>query len=255
MLNTLVVGSGTGVTSCLSVRLHDAVRHREYYGEWPDKIDSSNQFSIYRDKKDQDVSIFIFGPYDKPDREIECLNYNHGWQYEWYDEIHLDKIYPLAKNICRLSESIVNKSFDFLNRIEDRVAVLYRGNDKNMEIGAAPYEDIFEIAMQTGAKSFIVQTDEKEFYDAFCKIFPDTICFNEIPTMNRDYKKYVMPESGKRVSFATNFLSALMAISKAKNLILTTGNTGIWTMLFRGTTEGVYQYHGGHRKWRKLSQK
>lgn len=251
-MSTLIVGSGTGVTSCLSVRLHDAIRYRELYGEWADQINSSAQFSIYRDEKWQDVSKFILGPYNKPDKAMTFPNYDNGWQYKWYDEIYLEKLAPLANRICMLSTNVYDKSIDFSRRMEGRTAILYRGNDKKMEIGVTPYEDIFEMANEIGNKSFIVQTDEKEFYDEFCNQFPDTIRFDEIPMMNRNYEKYVMPEIGNKAKFTINFLAALVAISKAKNLIITTGNTGIWTILFRGTTEGTYQYHGNHKKWRKL---
>jgi hypothetical protein len=245
-----VIGGG-GVTSCLSLRLHDALQYYAKNKVLPTEIDCSGMFSIYRDYPNEDVSKKIFGNYE-PDNNLEYVGYDHGWQFAMYDEIQLDKLSKLATNICPVSSYIGNMSYDMAQRIKGRTAVLYRGNDKALDIPRTHYQAMIQMALDSKSTSFIVQTDENDFFSFFKERFPDTICFNEIPRINKDPDAYVMPTAGHRVEFCLNFVAALRAIAQADKIIMNTGNTGIWTMLFRGHTKNVWQVHGKNQQWRKL---
>lgn len=249
----LKVNSGTGLTSCLSVRLNDAIEFMRHNKKLPDSIDSSEQFSIYRDSNGADVSSVLLGNY-KPDNTLEYVDYNHGWQYGWYDMIRIEKLSALAKNICPVSELLEDKINNMISRIQDRTCVLYRGNDKALEIARTPYQAMVEMAEHCGEKSFLVQTDEEEFFNYFKERFPDSVYFEEIPRISKNPDSYVMPELGKRTEFAVNFLCALVAISQAKKILMNTGNTGIWTCLFRGHIKDVWQVHPQFAQWRKLDE-
>lgn len=251
MASKIITTGGGGVTSCLSVRLSKAI---DFYTEnncFPDEIDSSSQFGYYRDYFGQDISKIILGEY-KPDNSLKYVGYNHGWQFSNYDEIELPYLSKLAENICPMSSLIGDKSYGMIERVDGRTALLYRGNDKCLDIPRTNYQHMIEIALETGSKRFIVQTDENDFYNFFKERFPDTICFEEVPRIDKDPDAFVMPEVGKRVDFCVTFLAAIRAIAQAPKLILNTGNTGIWTMLFRGHTKDVWQIHGGNQQCRKL---
>lgn len=248
---TIKPTGGAGVTSCLSVRLHDAINFYKEHLRFPDEIDCSGQFAIYQDYTTQNVSDYIFGDY-VPDNSLKFVGYDHGWQFGWYDEIQLEDLSKLAMNICPMSSNVGDQSFRFMERIKGRTAVLYRGNDKALDVPRTHYEAMIQMAQDTGSESFIVQTDENDFFDFFKERFPDSICLEEIPRINKNPDAYVMPPKGERVIFAVNFLAALRAISTCEKVILNTGNTGIWTMLFRGNTDNVWQAHGQYQKWRKL---
>ena len=249
-MSRIITNGGGGVTSCLSVRLHDAIKYRVETGQFPDEIDSSNQFSVYKDISNQDVSKLVIGDY-KPDNSLPIVPYNHGWQFGMYDEIQLNDLAKLANNVCPMSSLVGDKAYSFIQRLQHRTAVLYRGNDKCLDVPRTHYQAMIAMAEATGSRQFIVQTDENDFYNFFKSKFPDTIFFPEIPRINKDPDSYVMPKINKS-GFCINFLAALKAISQADKLILNTGNTGIWTMFFRGNTREAWQVHGRNQQWRKL---
>lgn len=242
--NKLIVTSGTGVTSCLSVRLDNVTKYLLENEIESFLIDSSSQFAQYRDFDGQDVSQSIFKNTEviKPDYPI--VEFGHGWQYGFADELHLETLHKMANDYCKLSTSILDKASEYSKLLEGRTAVLYRGNDKALEVQRTPYASMQHMVELSGSTRFLVQTDEEDFYYWFKERFPDTICFLDIPRINKNPDGYVNPPKGNRVQFAMNFLSALVAISKAPKLILNTGNTGLWTLIFRGYKEGVYQYNG-----------
>jgi hypothetical protein len=247
----LKINGGTGLTSCLSVRLDAVTRFINEHNQFPSSIDGSSQFKLYSDYEDQNVSEMLIGSYNL--NEVPYLkDYNHGWQYGWSDEINLNILSEFAKIICPPSEYVLNKSKIYQDVLEDRTAVLYRGNDKAFEIARTPYVAMEEMANKSESKRFLVQTDEEEFYQYFKERFPDTICFDDIPRINKNPDSYVMPQIGLKTDFAINFFAALMAISKSPTLIINTGNTGHWATIFRGKADGVYQWHGNESKWKNF---
>ena len=248
-LNKLITTDGTGICSCLTVRVHDACEFYARNGAWPMEIDSSAQYSIYKENPEQRHDIILMNTY-KPE-PLPYINFNHGWQYGWYDEIQLEQLSKLALTICPPSDAVGDKSHEFMQRMGTRTAVLFRGNDKAKEIPTAPYKSIIEMALETGSDSFLVQTDELEFYEAFKNVFPDTIRFEELDMINRNENAYFIPKTNNS-DFLINFVAALKAIGHAEKLITITGNTGLWTMFFRGNTRTTWQYNGRFLTWKKL---
>ncbi len=250
-MGTLNITGGTGLTSCLTVRLDETLKFMRVKGKMPELINSSQQFGIYRDTDNQDVSSELLGEY-KPGKKKSPVEFSRAWQFKWYNEIDIDTIGKLSKVICPLSQQVEDKAMAIRELIGDRIAILLRGNDKSYEIPRMPYDGMIQIAKDTGGSKFFIQTDEQDFYDYFKERFPDTIAFDEIPRIKKDPDAHVMPGKGKRVEFAVNFLAALKAMSDAEKLIITTGNTGLWTLLFRGNINNVWQYHGEFQKWQKI---
>lgn len=246
----LKVTDGTGICSCLTVRLHDACQYYEKNGYYPTQIDSSSQFSIYKEHADHRLDEVIMNDYVL-NSELPFVNFNHGWQYAWYNEVQLEKLSKIALTICPPTKAVGDKSYQFMQRMGSRTAVLFRGNDKVKEIPTAPYLAIIEMALATGANSFLVQTDEFEFYETFKSVFPDTIRFEEIDMINKNEDAYFIPKENNS-DFLINFVAALRAIGHAEKLITITGNTGLWTMFFRGNTRNTWQYNGRFLKWKKL---
>ena len=250
-MSKITTTGGGGVTSCLGVRMYEAVTYFEQHNKFPDEIDSSGQFLIYRDSEGQDISKIILGEY-VPDSKA-YTSWQMGWQFSDYGQIKLAKLSKLFKTICPMSSLVGDKSYQYKALLGNRTGILYRGNDKALDIPRCHYQGFVQMAIDSGSTSFLVQTDENNFYDFFKERFPDTICFEDIPRINKDPDSYVMPEVGQRAEFCVNFLAALMAIAQAPKLILNTGNTGIFTMLFRGHDKDVWQMQGVNQKWRKLN--
>jgi hypothetical protein len=206
---------------------------------------------MYKDSEDSNVSKLLLDNYEK-DKYLPYQPFDCGWQYGWADDIHIDELSRMAAVICPLSSIVKDRATIMSKRLEDRTAVLYRGNDKAKEIKTADYEMFFQMARDTGSDKFLVQTDEYEFYQAFKKEFPDTICFNELPQINKNINAYVLPPKGERLTFAINFIAALKCISRAEKLIIATGNTSLWALLFRRHHQGVWQYNGQLNTWKKV---
>jgi len=245
----MVVQGGAGLTSCLSVRLHDAVKYHQKHGHFPTRIDSSRQFYCYRADEGDRMDLLLLGAMRQ---EAPFVNFDHGWQFGWYDEINIETVSSMALHLCQPSGHVLSRAADMIRRMDGRTAVLYRGNDKVKEIGKTPYEAMAELAEQSGSTRFFVQTDEEDFLRFFHKRFPDTAAFDEIPRMMANEHKFVMPTQPNRPQFALNFNAVLFAMGQAPKLICTTGNTALWTMIYRGHTRGVWQYHGKEQKGRAL---
>lgn len=246
----MICTHNAGLTSCLSVRLAEAMSHRREHGHWPEEIDSRRQFEYYYDTDRRPIDHMLLAPY-QPWPEAPDHQYGHDWQWRWYDEIQLWDLAHIALSVCPPSDLVKARAADFCGRIQGRAAILYRGNDKIKEIARTPYEQMLLMAHATGAKKFVVQTDEREFFEAFKEYFPDTVTLG-LPMIPRDDGRYVMPLPALRPSFAVDFNAALVAIAQCQHLVLNTGNTAIWTMIYRGSTKNVWQYHPHHNLWRKL---
>lgn len=245
---TLKVIHNAGLTSCLSVRLHEAAKYRREHGQWPTGIDSSAQFEAYRSEPGERIDLLLLGDYDQPEGRTE---YDHGWQYGWYDEVGIPQLSRIAMQVCRPSAAVLARASYFRTLIGEQTAVLYRGNDKAKEVPPTAYEQVFDAAEQARGP-YMLQTDEQEFWDAFVAKFPDTIALPGLPRIKRNTDRYVMPSGPQRPEFALNFNAALYAIGQAPKVVCTTGNTAIWTMLYRGHTMNVWQLNGVHGTWRKL---
>lgn len=246
----LIVNFGGGICSCLSVRLDNACRYYEQYGHFPDIIDSSNQFEIYKKTGSGDLSKIIFSNYKRDDK-IPYIHFDHGWQYLWYDQIQISELSKMAANICPISEQIKIKAKEYSDFIKDRTCVLYRGNDKIKEIPETPYESIIEMAKDSNSNSFLVQTDELEFFEYFKSIFPDTIRFVDLKMIHKNINESI--KYTENVSeFFTNFVAALIAIGHSYKFITMIGSTGLWPIIFRGNIDNIWQYKSDLKIWRKL---
>lgn len=248
--DSLKIEGGSGLTSCLNVRLHQFIKWcNEHKGELPKSIDSSGQFGFYKESN-EDISNLIVNYNREGIEKISKIDYDHAFQYGWYDKIGIEKLFNINR-ICNFpSQEVRNTSNEILNLIGTRTCVLYRGNDKALEIPRIPYSMMIEMAKDTGDTSFFVQTDEKEFYDYFKSQFPDTIKW-EIPMISKNDFGHVIPDN--RIKFISQFNAVLLSISKSGKVILTTGNTGEFVCLYRGHTNNVWQVHGFEQKWRRLT--
>lgn len=237
---TLTVGHDAGLTSCLSVRLHEVSTYWANHGHYPDEVDSSSQFQQYADNDHQHVAAMLLAPVSSA-KHVPYIHFHFGQQFAWYRHLDLQGLQRLARQYCWPSKRVIDEAHVMMGSMQGRTAVLYRGNDKIQEIPRTPYETMFAMAERSGSHQFWVQTDEADFFDAFKTRFPDTTRIEALPMIQRDDTVSVLPQAG-RVDFAVTFLSALYAIAHAPQIICTTGNTALWPMIFRGHIRGVWQY-------------
>lgn len=249
-MSVITPKDGTGITSCLSVRLSDACDYARKYYEWPTEIDSSQQFWLYKDDQKANIQGLFIAGYHRPPSSI-ISSYHHEWQWHWYDDIDFYMNLSLSKWICPMSQEVKQIAEKYYNLTQGRMCVLYRGNDKAKEIAAAPYDTFLEMARKSGAKEFFLQTDDEDFRQLFLFHFPMTTFVSDIPTIKANPDRYVMPDNGKAL-FAQRFLASLYAMRWGTGLITTTGNTGIWACFLRETLSNTWQYNGREGRYRRV---
>lgn len=238
----LKVTEGVGLTSCLSVRLDNFCQFYKK-GIFISEIDSSAQFNIYKDSPSQDISKILLEKYN-PNIIVPKSDFKHTWQFRWYDEIGLSDLNKIAMNVCNLSQIIKEKARQIRKTIGNRCVILYRGNDKSKEIKSIPYDEFIKAANNLRESSFFIQTDEKEFYDYFKSKFPDSTYNAELPMIHKDGNMVITSTEIGKGDFAIKFLASIYAISSARKLIIPTGNTGLWAVIYRGILSGVVQLKG-----------
>jgi hypothetical protein len=238
----LRIAHNCGATSNLSVRLSEVCRFRGEAGRWPDGVSSSGDFNKYRSHESEDVSRLVLGdtvPYSGP-----LVEFHHTDQYTRYgSDLDLPALHQLARHYCWPSARVIDVGETLARRFSGRVGVLYRGLGKEWEIARTPYGRMFDMAEETGQRSFFLQTDEDDFYQAFRARFPDTLAWNALPRKPASVKNYVMPPEAERPAFLLNFLAVLYGLGRMNTIISNTGNTALWMMIWRGTASGVWQYH------------
>src|ERR1051325_6763569 len=125
-MSTLKVLRGSGLTSCLMVRLSDWYDYWHKNGTPPDKIDSSEQFGRYADVYGQDVSKVYLKPYVNPgEQSLKLIDFYHDWQYKWYNEMPLAEISAAMAVVNPFSDAICARAEEIGQFIGDRTVVLY----------------------------------------------------------------------------------------------------------------------------------
>ena len=249
-MTTIMPEGGTGLTSALSVRLHFVAAYHREHGRLPDAVDSRKQFWLYRDYPEQDVSKRLFAPVQQV--EVPRTDYDHGWCFSWCDLIGLEGLARMAQAVCAPTPEVLELSQRFTDFVENRTAVVYRGNDKVKDSPLVDYDAMIEMAKDTGSGRFIVQTDEEDFYEYFANRFPNTVRFLNFTMIRRNPDAYILPEIGHRAQFAFDFFAAIIALARAPQLLIVTGNIGMWCALYRGTTSNLWQADGRVKTWRRL---
>lgn len=237
-MSVLRVSHMGGITSCLSVGMHELARHRAESGQWPDALDMSGSFHQYRDHSWQDVAGLILAP-SRPDHDAAPLEFDHGWQYGTYADMDLKALNAAARRYLWPSEHVGRIAYGIAEASVGRACVLYRGNDKSKEIARTPYSAMIEMAHDCGRSAFAVQTDELGFYEEFKRSFPDTVRLTGLPMIPRNDDGVVVGGS----AFAAKYLAATWVMSQSRVLLTNTGNTALWCAIYRGHASGLWQYH------------
>jgi len=244
-----------GFFSNCSVRLKQII---EFFNEnqiLPKNIDSSAQFANYKEEADdlvEDLTKYFFEQkfpsiIDKKNNQIV-----NPLQYSIYKNIDFKQVATLIETFFSPSTTIKNIVASLENKYsleyDNTCSVHYRGNDKAEETGIAEYKQFFSKAQEVLQKNanvkFLVQTDELEFAQAFKQKFSNSFFFEEITMINHNKHSSVhhsLPRD-KRKEHASYFFAAVLIMSKTKHLITYSGNCGLWTVLYRGHAENVYQY-------------
>lgn len=251
----LRVTRGGGIFSGCYCRLEDIVGYFNQNHRLPDYVDTSALWWHYKINHQQDLSTIYFK--DEPmtieyKKDIQISQTDWEPQFSDYRKLNFTDLKPFIVKYFSLSDIILDKKLYLENKYQidysNLCGVRFRGNDKCSETNRVSYEEMINKAKQVLSENpkirFLVQTDEKEFLDAFCKEFPDAIYISELPVMNQQSTTCLVYQLPAHILYETTlyFIAVIKILSCAKFLITTSGNGELWIALFRGNADGIYQY-------------
>ena len=242
-----------GFFSNCTIRLMDIVTYYNINGKLPDEVDSSEQWLHYKGYPGERLDTYYFteqdvkefGYVDTPYIK-DCM----AFQFDSYRNVRfnqlkpfVDKYFTPSKDVTDILDTYVAKyNLDFNNLC----AVFYRGNDKITEMEVSPYTAFIdkakEVKIANPSIRFLVQPDETEFLHAFLAEFPDSISFNETPSISKQNSAvFFETKLEDRKLYGAYFFAALLAISRCNTIITHSGNCGLWTALYRGNANNIHQ--------------
>ena len=102
---------------------------------------------------------------------------------------------------------------------------------------------IKEIVNSNPNKKLLIQTDEIDFFQFIKNIYPN--CFfieeNKMIKKSKTAIQFTL-KNGEKIINAQTFLATTLILSECSELIINSGNVGMWICLFRGNNKNVHQY-------------
>jgi hypothetical protein len=200
-------------------------------------------FKIHKDIKDfpsQSFSEFCDHPMVCNDDQY--TNY-HKINYNYVNKV-IDLYFNLSDEIIQIKKDLIKK---YKIEPQSLITICYRGNDKYLETNLPNYDEMLrkleEIKNKKPNHSILVQSDEKEFNDFILKKFPKSIIIEETVKLSKTTNavQYTI-NKGERTKNAQIFLSVMALISESSEVILNSGNVGLWICLLRKNSNNVHQY-------------
>lgn len=250
---SLSITHNAGFFSCCSIRLMYIVGYFNSEHKIPDEVDSSEQFSWYKNEN-RDITFDYFEHYKNKNDICSCefVNYHQLYQFCNYKTLDFTNICPFVRKYFSPSPQILQmiKNIEQKYKIDySNICVLfYRGNDKITETALSSYDDVIEkarlILNENPNVTFLIQSDETEFIEKMTNTFPkNSFYFDDeirhIPKQNSTVD-VVFKETNYKHSQL--FLAITIIMSKCKYIICGTGNCSIWIMFYRENANNVYQF-------------
>jgi hypothetical protein len=243
-----------GLFSCFSTRLRKILEYFNDNKQCPSKVDSSKLFNIYKIKKSDDISEYLFKTSDLEipyENDISIVSSEEEDQFSSYKKLNFNDLKPFIEKYFKPTEIIQYNKTYLINKYNvdttNTCSVFFRGNDKARETNTPSYEDFIKKAEEIKELNpnirFLLQTDEIEFSNAFKNKFEDTIIFTEIPQINKsDTSVQYVVKGSHGFDVMMFYFASVLIMSETKYIISTSGNGEMWLQLYRGVPEGLIQY-------------
>lgn len=254
----LEIKTGTGFFSCSTEALLQLVIHSSIHGSLPNTVDRKKQYDYHKSESVTDIIPYYFKESTESFEVPAGIQINSDGAYSQfcdYRTIQFDMMNPYLKKYFQPSDQVVARVNELMKRYrivpQNTCAIFYRGNDKARETSIASYSEFISQAEEVKALDpeieFLVQTDEAEFLEFFLQKFPGSKYINEIPRISKQ-DTWVTEVIGRdlRPQFGIDFFSSVLIIAKCKSIITHSGNCGFWSVLYRGSFDGVRQWQNDH---------
>lgn len=262
----LIVDHNAGFFSCCSVRLEKIIEYYQQKGYFPQSIDGTSQFQWYKPfiphREQMDISFLYFQPYtNHPQYSGDCSHYvfnnsdpnKPDIQFSCYRKtLDFSILTPIVNMYFQPSVYMENVKHDLqrfyqLGDLSEYCAVFYRGNDKAKEATLPSYDDFIKHirSLPTHLK-LLIQSDETDFIQTMLAEFPDRCHWfsKHVRHMKRDASLSVdHTQWASNCYYSVRFLAIVLLLSQCRYMICTSGNCALWATLFRGSAEGIIQYH------------
>lgn len=254
--NSVTTNHNAGFFSCCTIKLCDITTYIDRYKKLPELVDSSNQFALYKDiseKRGKDITYDYFEHYNNIDLSFKyskALKLHHSIQFANYQSINYESLKPIIKKYFSLSRqvkeelSLLEKDID----LQKICVLLYRGNDKATETKLCRYEEFLlyanKILEKDGNVKFLLQSDESEFFGFFESHFPDnSFSFKDKIRHMPKRSSSVDLELRNNYIYSKYYLAITYLMAKCKYIICQSGNTSLWVALYRGSSDGIFQFN------------
>lgn len=255
--NILKVIHNAGFFSCMTIRLQELFMYMQNHNSYPDEIDSSSQFQFFKTIAHEDVSkYYIKHNYDN----IPCVIPNiakhdcMSIQFDDYRLIDFENVNPIINNWFNIGDMVAEKKIQLKEKynLNNYIGVFYRGNDKRIEMELPTYDNfinkIKEIRAIEPNLPIYTLPDECSFLQVLKDNFDNVICFDETPCIDKSDSNmmFEMPIN-KRSEYGAVYNACVLLMAESKHLITHSGNGGLWSVLYRGNANNVYQIY--KNKW------
>ena len=224
------------------------------HGIVPDKIDYSMGYKHF--KKDPNRDLYPDFHQTNPSQEIEFYkeveipdaNKCQLDLYDWDLYGQIVKRYFNPSGVVRERWQLLTEKYNI--NPEETIAVLYRGTDKKTELKLASPDEYFKVVTQLLEKNptfkVLLQTAQAQIIKEWQQKLGDRlIFFQETPSTDSSSPIWDLMEKsgGDSTNWSQWFDAALRCVSECKYVVNHTGNVAFFMNLYRGNTEGVYQFN------------
>ncbi len=207
----------------------------------------------FKDIPEEDSYYWLFearprSPADQPD-QMPAFE-RHGVYVSFPLDalaVYADLYFRPHKRVSAFADGLVARYGLDLSKT---IVLFYRGTDKSVEVTPATPEDYVAVARSLMAQedglTVLCQTDQAQARDAVLRDVPGAVCFSELPVTGGAtaiHNLNVSAEFGLGKSeVALRLLAVTTLVARAKYVVTHTGNLGAWVAIYRGRSEGLYQF-------------
>jgi hypothetical protein len=237
---------GQGFFSCCTFQLQSILEFYNENKQFPAFIDCKEQFWYYKTPANWHMDIRS-NYFDDSSRNTISPSYTNpiivsdNAQFTTYDSLPFAFLAPFVEQYFSPSSRILSVIDNLIQKYhidpDTTCAVLYRGNDKAIEMTLPDYS---AFRSQTSSLRMWIQSDETEFLETMSTLYSNSIiCWDEIRHMRRCSTTVDNVFRNTNPIMSEYFLGIIYLISRCKRVIMNCGNISMWVTLFRGNTDGI----------------
>jgi len=243
-----------GFFSNCTVRLRTIINHYNTNNKELCEVDSSAQWSLYKDDGEWDVTdrFFKFNDVKIESNPAPIVFADSEDQFSDYKLLNYEFVSPFIDRYFYPSNEVLQIK-DFIKEkynisSSNTISICYRGNDKHTETHIPSYDEMliktYDVYTKNPEKKILIQSDEIEFCKFMKNHFPKCIIIEETKKMNKTPFSYIPHtiEPGHRVINAQIFLASLLLISDSSELLMNSSNVFMWLCFFRKSSNNIHQY-------------